>query len=1424
MTEDEWKQIYGGRWSQVRADDEGNRYDNGWNPDSSLTYEEEQKQQQEQQRQAEEKKKKEEEEKKKNDWLGNGLKWLGDTAKGVGAGVQQAAGKLGSAVLDTGETIVGGANQLLSPEDDRDALKDKVERNKGIHDFFEGGRSWIRDQKDIAGKNIEDTTKAKEAGDKIGQGKADARDWATAVGDAIDAGSTLTGFINPTRLAVDGTELTGKALAGQIAKEVAAQGGANAAQGFLQEYGKTGDVDKALQKAGEQAATGAIFQGGLEGLGYGIGKLRGKVGDEVNTKNVDDAVETPTNAKTNEDGLDINSDTKASQVGSGELTDGVTTQPESRYAGLSTEELNKASALDPQNKEINAELYRRQSEELKAQREAESLNRERNPLDDINDEVNGPKSPEEIARLNEDLKPGETPKGLTEQEKMAYESDPQFREQVDKKLAEARSDALRSTEARKDFENNGLPNDSKTAQEYLDNIDNGKTDGLPDHVFREREGVESIGQILGDEQMPKDVRNAAVQAADLGHEIDVKLENLMNDNTYNQAHAQMDAAYKERLAAVNDMPGPRQEIERQRLDEQYTKDLQELEETRARDLPQVQQLNEMKRRVEERAQEIVGDANELIRSDPKTFRQVDETKLAEHRQLAEQNLADANKYDGKTTYALQEVSKAQTPEELKIALERNGETLQKELANQLNIKDIEHAKESISKISDTQMALARMTSPSVMFDKGGLNTEHAGLFSEVVNGTGRAAVANEEVAKRLGDVQKTLGKDAHNREVLDNLIDYWQGKRQDFNVPGHEAAAKEVRQMLDEVKPWLKENGHGTIEDFYFPHMRENDPKGLANLFDENQLAKGELGIGSLKSRKKGDEEYSRDVWKVLGTYFDGINRAKYIEPPLRKIESVSTQLKLASTEHKNFEAYAGFLDNYINQIKGKNQSNIEKAFDAQFGHNAFKKSTGAIRAVNAMATLGLSPVTALRQMTQEIATVANLNPKWAGVGMVNGARMLASKEGRKELKLSGVLDEGTGLKDLKGLTQSKAGKAFDKVSDGLMSMVSTMDNIMRAQAYAGAKAKGLKLNGTKWERWANEAGLTGQAAQDFVQKKAMEYGTKATVDTQFITSKVDAPAAFNGPGMRTLTQLATFDGKQAGFLIRMGLKPIKDVKNGNYRLAANDMGKLIAMGATAWGVQATLGQFIGMKETDHIPFYDQAQAWFNIEGKSDKERKNEEKNKVRRSPFVTMLFGDGGKNPGLVGALSKQDKGEGLKEFWDKNWQLIVPAGTQAKRTTEGIKSVEEGVVKNDKGNTRFIQNQDQGNALKAAILGKYTTENGQKWIKEGSFSALKDAQQQKIESLESSKAREQATEYFQRTNKIPKRQDAFNEAKQALQEGNRNRAQSIISEYNSRVKGAYDGFELTSEQRKAASQREIQLNRVVKSSKQKHKQKSGW
>ena len=1423
MTEDEWKQIYGNKWAAVKADDDGNRYDNGWNPDSSLTYEEEQKQQQEQKRQEEEKKKKEEEEKKKNDWLGNGLKWLGDTAKGVGAGIQQGAGKLASAVVDTGEAAALASNQIVNAFDQDTNAK----AGKAIMDSAEGARKWIRDQKDITGKNIEDTTKAKEAGDKIGQGKGDARDWATITGDALDAASTATGFLNPTRLAVDGAELTGKALAGQIAKEVAAQGGANAAQGFLQEYGKTGDINKAWQKAGEQAATGAIFQGGLEGLGYGIGKLRGKGVEDANLRSESDTIEAPANAKTSEDGLDINSDSKAPQTASHELTDTVSTeasadgalrstQPESRYAGLSNEELNKASALDPQDKEINAELFRRQSEELKAQREAESLNRERNPLDDIHDEVNGqPKSPEELARLNQDLKEGETPKGLTDQEKMAYEADPEFRKQVDEKLAAAR----------KDFENNGLPNDSKTAQEYLDNIDNGKVDGLPDHVFKEREGVESIGQILGDEQMPKEVRSAALQAADMGREIDAKLENLMNDNTYNQAHAQMDAAYKERLAAVNDMPGPRQEIERQRLDEQYTKDLQELEETRARDLPQVQELNAMKQRVDERAQEIVADTNELIHSDPKTFRQVDEAKLAEHRQLAEQNLAEAKKYDGKTTYALQEVSKAQNPEELKIALERDGDTLRKELANTLKVEDIEHAKQSISKISDTQMALARITSPSVLFDKGGLNTESAGLFSELVNGTGRAAVEGEEIASRLGSIKKALGSDAKKPEVLDNIVDYLEGKVEHLNVPGHERAAKEIRNMLDEVKPWLKENGYGTINDFYFPHMKENDPKGLANMFDENQLAKGELGIGSLKSRKKGGEEYSKDVWNVLSTYFDGINRAKNIEPSLRKIESVSTQLKLAADEHKNFEAYAGFLDNYINQVKGKNQSNVEKAFDARFGNNAFKKSTGVIRAMNAMATLGLSPLTALRQMTQEIATVGNLNPKWAGVGIVNGARMLGSKEGRKELKLSGVLDEGTGLKDLKGLTQSRAGKALDKVSDGLMVMVSTMDNIMRAQAYAGAKAKGLKLNGAKWERWANEAGLTGQAAQDFVQKKAMEYGTKATVDTQFITSKFDAPAAFNGPGMRTLTQLATFDGKQAGFLIRMGLKPIKDVKNGEYKLAAKDMGKLMAMGATAWGVQATLGQFIGMKETDHIPFYDQAQAWLNFEGKDEKAQENDAKNKIRRSPAITLLFGDGtSKNQGLLGAVAAQDKGEGVKKFWEKNWQLIVPAGTQIKRTTEGVKSVEEGVVKNDKGNTRFVQNQDQGNAIKAALLGKYTTENGQKWLKEGSFSAVKETQQQKIESLGSSKAREQAAEYFKRTNSVPSRKQAYDNAKQALQEGNRNRAQSIINEYNSKVRGAYDGFDLTSEQRKAASQREIQLSRVSKSSKQKHKQKSGW
>ncbi len=101
-----------------------------------------------------------------------------------------------------------------------------------------------------------------------------------------------------------------------------------------------------------------------------------------------------------------------------------------------------------------------------------------------------------------------------------------------------------------------------------------------------------------------------------------------------------------------------------------------------------------------------------------------------------------------------------------------------------------------------------------------------------------------------------------------------------------------------------EENGFGTIKSFYFPHMREHDPQGLA--VDESQLAKGELGIGSLKSRKK----VMRNIAAMSGrlaALTTVSNRAKYIEPPLRKIESVSTQLKLASSEHKTLKPTPDF-------------------------------------------------------------------------------------------------------------------------------------------------------------------------------------------------------------------------------------------------------------------------------------------------------------------------------------------------------------------------------------------------------------------------------------------------------------------------------------------------------------------------------------
>jgi hypothetical protein len=148
-------------------------------------------------------------------------------------------------------------------------------------------------------------------------------------------------------------------------------------------------------------------------------------------------------------------------------------------------------------------------------------------------------------------------------------------------------------------------------------------------------------------------------------------------------------------------------------------------------------------------------------------------------------------------------------------------------------------------------------------------------------------------------------------------------------------------------------------------------------------------------------EEYSRETLDVLATYLTSINRKIHLEPALKDLDNVKLQVGLSEKE-------ATLIDSYITQLKGFNSSMTGSAYNSfmdgvykkvgltnQVGQNHYSRDLSTQRMLSAVATMGLNPATAIRNMTQVVNTVAEIGPKHATVGAVDGIRMLGTKEGR---------------------------------------------------------------------------------------------------------------------------------------------------------------------------------------------------------------------------------------------------------------------------------------------------------------------------------------------------------------------------------------------------------------------------------------------
>jgi hypothetical protein len=941
---------------------------------------------------------------------------------------------------------------------------------------------------------------------------------------------------------------------------------------------------------------------------------------------------------------------------------------------------------------------------------------------------------------------------LQDERKIALENDSQ------------RGFTLERQDARAQFEKNGLPNDPVEAQKILQEFDSGNVDlpTMPDTP------VQGAVDIFGHDNFPVEIKSAAKELLDDKGVVEQQLNGLMTKDKLDAHHLQMDEAYKMREAEIADMPAPRQEIEYAKLNEKYQADLDELQQKFEIDQPQVEKMTRIKDHLDTKEQELVNHSNLLMREAPDNFRSVDQAEFMARRDAMVSNLDTAKRFNDPEAI-VDDVSSSPRPEKVV------EEDVDVQKAFQAKAMDETKNIVDVKNIGGVREALLNFTSPSK-------NIKALTGSDEIFSGIIRAESAVNQANKADISVISQIAKRIQGKEQAAQIIDFIEGKRSTLSGFDEETAGL-VREFFDTKKAGLESLGYKTLDD-YFPHLfNKNDPN-VKRLFKGKTTA--DISFGNLKHRMEEGGDFNRDIVEVMAAYSRGYNRKTLLEPALKPLEDIKMQTDAS-------KAVGDWVDGYIENLKGITEpSGAEKAFngivDAALGKagkatggNHYRQTLGAQRMISAVATMGLNPGTAIRNMTQVVNTVAGIGAKHATRGAIKATRAFAAGADSpewKEMISSGIFDGGISRHFQVDLDSelgrlNKAQNIGEKGANFMMGMIRGTDVSLRAQAYWGAKDMGLEE--------ALAKGLKGTEAEKF----AKDFAIKKVADTQFITSAADMPVKLNGAGVRSLTQLATFSLKQAEMLAELGVKTVKKA-DGSYGINAKQAGNLLAAGATAALFTEVLKPVIGFNEKEWIPFYDQVAGIVDPNSTAGES--------LYRSPLVSLIAGNGKGKIGLLDAV-KQGK---MDEFLQDNWSQIVPAGTQIKKTTEGIQTTTSGVSKNPEGKVRYLQDMGVSDQLKASLFGQYSTDAGRQWIKDG-FPTLTDSEM-RLGSKEGSgditfedlprDTQKEFYDYYAQSKKVTGRNDTLDKIKEAVRDGNLKKAQRIGEDYNSKATEAMKGY----------------------------------
>jgi hypothetical protein len=875
-----------------------------------------------------------------------------------------------------------------------------------------------------------------------------------------------------------------------------------------------------------------------------------------------------------------------------------------------------------------------------------------------------------------------------------------------------------------------------------------------------------------------------------------QLAQLMTPEDGDAAKASLDMKYNDELAKLEAMPEVRRAYEKQQIDAEYEAKLQEIDDQVLADAPKAQELLSVKNEIALREEEILRQANQYRDIQQDKFLVPNEERIAARKAELEKNIAAQSRTlsPAEADDVLTEtVVNNTTPQKFSDQIE-NDPAIQKATV-QLN----EDSGRIFGNNDKSPGALSWYvgTPTSVLKSWGEWGKMAADSLEE----------ANYKYSKHRGtfiiqlrDWNKALG----GRESAKNVFDSLDGKKVDLNE-SEMAVRDEMKQYFSDMADQLGLDKDRRIQD-YVPHMFEST---FGKKFDSTDLAIQKLRSGvdeqgnklsqaqihaiekdlsgidaetmqyiarnsswkvknGFLERRTGAEGYSDNLINTLNAYDHMAAKKVWMEPTMKDLNAVSGQLN--GEQQK-------YLMALFNNIRGTQKTKIETTVNS-VTDQLFKTedSTGKFlrgyRRITNASMMGGSLSTVLKNLQQMANVASEFNPKEMIQGSAFAVHALRpDSPAMREIFEQGVMDASFSAFLRSAQQQAKDGargfgqKAITKGEAALWAGMSQTDMYMRATAYGAAKAKHLK---------ANPGDVAG----------AQKAGRMAAKKTNFEFSDIDIPVSLNNEVGRSLLQMQTFNLQQAKFIKDKFVGDTNSMfvkqPDGGYKLSAKgvaNMAKLVA-GTTAF--YATIGSALGMKEQDLIPFANEIS-----EGR------------LPQSPLVSLVIGQNS-NPGLVDLASegiKAAKGQDNKlsdkaqAFGTKLAWSLTPAGSQIKRTTEGMDSVEKGYSENPSGKIRFIQGDDTDTQLKAALFGQYTTEAGRQWVDNGT-PTLSDKQSEKIKTLPNKDKQKEYYDFYQAAKKVTGRDEAISQIKEAALAGDQKRAIRISNEYSQSLNEAMSKY----------------------------------